>query len=139
MRLMTRYLVFASPTHDMTQNGAFLSDFCPTRPSENPSEPKLYNSRLEVCGVGSLCTMVWRHLTFERTCCLCRNLLPLSRLYLSPSHLSFTLSCLSLSPLTHSLLPLSLASLSHHGLEALGFQETSLGQSVLSIKSCRLN
>ena len=31
MRLMTRYLVFASPTQ-MTQKGAFSSDICPTRP-----------------------------------------------------------------------------------------------------------
>jgi hypothetical protein len=47
MRLMTRYLVFASPTHKMTQNGAFLSDFCPTRPSENPSQPEFYNTNTD--------------------------------------------------------------------------------------------
>ena len=44
MGFMTIYLVFAPPTHKMTQNGAFSSDFCQTRPSENPSQPEFYKA-----------------------------------------------------------------------------------------------
>jgi hypothetical protein len=50
----------ASPTHKMTQNDAFSSDFCPTRPSKNPSQPEFYNNEMTVSE--SLANELFSHL-----------------------------------------------------------------------------